>query len=101
MAVRFALASVTEAQAYWQHELLGPRLMQCIELVMASKGKTAFQIFGTPDDLKFRSCLTLFAHAFPDEPLFTAALAKLFHGEYDPKTVELFPRAGPRADLHA
>ena len=101
MAVRFALASVTEAQAYWQHELLGPRLMQCIELVIASKGKTAFQIFGTPDDLKFRSCMTLFAHAFPDEPLFKTALTKFFHGEFDSKTVELFPRAGQRADVNA
>ena len=92
MAVRFALASVSEAQAYWQHELLGPRLKQCIELVIASKGKTAFQIFGTPDDLKFRSCLTLFAHALPDEPLFKAALTKFFQGELDSKTVELFSR---------
>src|ERR1035437_1438224 len=93
MAVRFGIASVAEAQAYWQHEVLGPRLKQCIELVMAIKGKTAFQIFGTPDDLKFRSCLTLFAHALPDEPLFAAALAKYFRGEFDTKTVELLPRS--------
>lgn len=94
MAVRFALASVSEAQAYWQHELLGPRLRQCTEWVMASKGKTAFQIFGTPDDLKFRSCMTLFAHAMPEEKLFKGALDSFFDGKFDSKTVELLARAG-------
>lgn len=93
MAVRFGIASIAEAQSYWKDELLGPRLRQCIESVMASKGKSAFQIFGTPDDLKFRSCLTLFAYAVPDEPLFREALTKFFHGEFDSKTVELLSRA--------
>lgn len=98
MATRYGIDSLAEAQAYWQHELLGQRLKQCIELVVAIKGKTAFQIFGTPDDLKLRSCLTLFARAIPDEPLFGQVLNKFFHGEYDSKTVELLPRMQHRTD---
>ena len=62
-AGRFALGSLAEARAYLAHPLLGPRLLQCTELVNAVQGRAAQEIFGTPDDLKFRSCMTLFAHA--------------------------------------
>ena len=81
-----------EARAYWQHPILGARLKECIELVMAVKGKTAFQIFGTPDDQKLRSSLTLFAEAVPEEPLFQRALTKYFDGRNDPRTIELLAR---------
>ena len=80
------------AQAYWQHPILGARLKECVELVLAVKGRSAFQIFGTPDDLKFRSSMTLFSHAVPDEPLFKRALGKYFDGRDDPRTMELLAR---------
>ena len=69
-----------------------PALSIHFELVLAVKGKTAFQIFGTPDDMKFRSSMTLFSHAVPDEPLFKRALAKYFDERDDPRTMELLGR---------
>jgi len=89
MAQRYGIASIEEAQAYWKHPALGARLRECIELVLAVNGKTAFQVFGSPDDLKFRSSLTLFAKVMPDEPLFQRALAKYFDGQGDARTLEL------------
>src|ERR1035437_7923938 len=89
MAQHYGIASKEEAQVYWQHTVLGARLRECIELVLAVKHKTAFQIFGSPDDLKFRSCLTLFATLLPDAPIFKLALEKYFEGKADPKTLTL------------
>lgn len=60
---RFAIASLAEARAYLEHPLLGPRLLECTRLVNAVEGRTLTEIFGSPDDLKFRSCVTLFAAA--------------------------------------
>ena len=88
MAQRFAIRSREEARAYWLHPVLGSRLRECIELMLAIKGRSAFQILGTPDDLKFRSCLTLFAAVLPDEPVFAKALEKYFTGG-DSRTLEL------------
>lgn len=88
-AARFGIRSKEEAQAYWRHPVLGARLMECVELVLAVADKTAFQIFGPPDDLKFRSSMTLFAHVLPHEPLFTRALLKYFDGLDDPRTIAL------------
>jgi uncharacterized protein (DUF1810 family) len=68
-------------------------LKECVELVLAVKGKTAFQIFGTPDDLKFRSSMTLFSQAVPDEPVFKRALIKYFDGRDDSRTMELLARS--------
>jgi uncharacterized protein (DUF1810 family) len=92
MAVKYEIASLEEAQAYWWHPVLGARLKECVELVLAVKGKSAFQIFGTPDDLKFRSSMTVFYRAVPDEPLFKRALDKYCDGREDPRTVELLAR---------
>jgi uncharacterized protein (DUF1810 family) len=89
MAQRYGIASKAEAIAYWQHPLLGPRLQQCSALVLAVEGKTALQILGSPDDLKFRSCMTLFAQVAPAEPVFDAALKKYFGGVADPNTLAL------------
>lgn len=89
MALRFGIASREEAQAYWQHPVLGTRLRECVELALAVKGKTEFQIFGSPDDLKFRSSMTLFSKVAPEEPLFQRALAKYFGGVGDARTLEL------------
>jgi uncharacterized protein (DUF1810 family) len=87
-AQHYGIASKAEAQAYWAHPLLGPRLKQCTELVLAVDGRSAQQIFGPPDDLKFHSCMTLFALA-TGEPVFSRALDGYFGGEVDPRTIEL------------
>ena len=92
MAVKYDLSSLEDAQAYWRHPVLGARLKECVELVTAIKGRTAFQIFGTPDDLKLRSSITLFCRAVPGELLFKGVLAKYFDGREDPRTIELLAR---------
>jgi uncharacterized protein (DUF1810 family) len=86
MAQRYAIESLDEARTYLAHPLLGARLRECCQAVMDVEGKSAHAIFGTPDDLKFRSCLTLFAQAAPDEKLFRAALDKYFDGHEDELT---------------
>jgi uncharacterized protein (DUF1810 family) len=90
----YGIASLDEARAYLAHPVLGPRLAECTELVNAVEGRTAHDIFGSPDDMKFRSSMTLFALAAPEEPLFTAALAKYFGGERDGRTLELLGTRG-------
>lgn len=88
-ARHFGLESRSEAQAYWRHPLLGPRLKQCTDLVLATSGRSAHEIFGSPDDRKLRSCLTLFNRvAFPDRT-FEQALTKFFAGQDDPLTLAL------------
>ena len=94
MAARYAIASLAEARAYLVHPILGPRLRTCTELVLAVEGRSIHAIFGSPDDLKFRSCMTLFAAAEPNEPLFAAALRKYFAGAADDATLELLRRPG-------
>ncbi len=88
MAQRYAISGLGEAKAYLQHKVLGSRLRECTALVNAVNGKTAREIFGNPDDLKFRSSLTFFSHAMPDEPIFQAALDKYFDGKPDPLTIQ-------------
>ncbi len=85
----YGIASLAEAQAYLAHPVLGARLRECTQLVLDVEDRTAQEIFGSPDNLKFRSCLTLF-QACDDEPkLFALALAKYFDGEPDARTLEL------------
>jgi uncharacterized protein (DUF1810 family) len=88
LARKFAISSLEEARAYLRHPILGPRLIQCTKLVTDSAGRTIHQIFGYPDDLKFRSSMTLFAHATPDNQVFEEALQKYFGGQYDHLTLE-------------
>jgi uncharacterized protein (DUF1810 family) len=88
MADKYAIVSLDEARAYLAHPLLGARLKECTELVLAVTGKTARQILGSPDDMKFRSSMTLFAQAAPNDPLFRDALRKHFDGKDDPATLE-------------
>ena len=85
----FAIGSLAEAQAYALHSLLGPRLEQCTLLVLAIEKRTIEQILGFPDDLKFRSSMTLFARAVPENPLFQQALDKYFGGIPDEATLRL------------
>lgn len=89
IAQHFGIASRAEAEAYWQHPVLGPRLKECSELVMTVEGKSALQIFHSPDDLKFRSSMTLFAQIAPQEAIFDRALVKYFGGKGDVKTLDL------------
>jgi uncharacterized protein (DUF1810 family) len=87
LARKYAISSLDEAKAYLDHALLGPRLRECVQLVLTVDHRTVGQIFGTPDDLKFRSSLTLFSRADPESPLFQRALQKYFGGEADPATL--------------
>ncbi len=91
MADRYAIASLEEAAAYAGHPVLGPRLTECTRLVNLVEGRTIREIFGYPDDLKFRSCVTLFAHATPENQVFRDALRKYFDGAVDPLTIERLP----------
>lgn len=85
----FAIASLAEAVAYLQHPVLGPRLGECTNLVNGVEGRSAFDIFGSPDDLKFRSSMTLFNEAASDTVVFQQALDKYFAGEPDRRTLEI------------
>lgn len=89
MAARFGIASLEEAGAYLRHELLGPRLRECARLVTAVQGRSIGQIFGSPDDLKLCSSMTLFARATDDNKDFLAVLDKYYDGRQDPLTLEL------------
>lgn len=90
----YALASVEEAESYLREPVLGARLRECTRLVNEIQGRTIAEIFGTPDDLKFRSCMTLFARAAAlaqtcaENQVFRAALEKYFDGREDPRTLE-------------
>jgi uncharacterized protein (DUF1810 family) len=88
MARRYAIGSVAEAEAYLAHPVLGPRLIECCEAVLAVEGKSAYDIFDTPDDLKLRSCVTLFA-AVARGAAFGRVLEKYFDGEPDGRTLRL------------
>jgi uncharacterized protein (DUF1810 family) len=91
-ARKFAVASREEAQAYLRHPVLGPRLTESTRLVCLVEGRTAHQIFGAPDDAKFRSSMTLFAEAASEDHLFRQALQKYFGGEADALTLEKLRR---------
>ena len=88
-AERFAISSLDEAKAYLQHPVLGARLRECVRLVSAVNGRTAEQIFDYPDYMKFRSSVTLFARAAPEETIFEDALRKYFDGQPDAQTLRL------------
>ena len=89
MAQQFAITSLDEAKAYLQHPALGPRLRACTQLVLDVNGSSAQEIFGYPDNLKFRSCMTLFLTAATDDTLFKDALLKYFGGKPDQLTLDL------------
>ena len=89
LARRYAISGRQEAEAYLHHPVLGPRLRQCTELVKQVTGRAIEEIFGYPDDLKFRSSVTLFAAVAPSEEVFSEALAKYFSGEPDSATLAL------------
>src|SRR6185437_14370810 len=92
MSQEFGISSMDEAKAYIRHPTLGPRLRECTQLVLNLEGRSVDEIFGYPDNLKFRSCMTLFAKSTADNQIFKDALAKHFDGESDPLTMERLGR---------
>lgn len=85
----YAIRSLDEARAYLADSILGPRLREICRIVCGVEGRTAHEIFGSPDDMKLRSSMTLFAHAAPDNAEFLAVLQKFYGGVEDQRTVEL------------
>ncbi len=87
-ARKYAIASRAEAEAYLRHPVLGARLRECARLVNQVQGRSIHEIFGSPDDLKFHSSMTLFARVASDKEEFMQALSKYFGGREDPATIE-------------
>ena len=91
-AKRYSIKSVEEARAYLEHPILGPRLLNCAEAVVSVEGRSATEIFGSPDDLKLKSCATLFSCVASRGSVFDRVLEKYYRGERDGKTLELLGR---------
>jgi uncharacterized protein (DUF1810 family) len=89
MARKYGIASLEEAVAYLRHPVLGPRLRECSALAAALRGRSANEVFGDPDDMKFRSSMTLFSQAVPEEAVFRDCLARYFGGKPDATTLAL------------
>ncbi len=92
-ARHFAIVSQDEAAAYLAHPVLGPRLVECTAMVNGVEGRTVHEIFGSPDDMKFHSCITLFAVTAPENAVFRTALDRYFGGEQDRATLGLLGQA--------
>jgi uncharacterized protein (DUF1810 family) len=86
---RYSIKSAAEAEAYLRHPVLGPRLKECTDAALGIEGRSAYEIFGSPDDSKLRSCATLFACVAPDGAMFDQLLVKYFQGERDRETLRL------------
>jgi uncharacterized protein (DUF1810 family) len=89
MSRRYAVQSRAEAAAYLKHPALGPRLVEICDAVLGVEGRSAHDIFGSPDDMKLRSCATLFAAVSPPGSVFERVLQKYFRGEPDGQTLRL------------
>lgn len=85
----FAIKSAAEAEAYLHHPVLGPRLVECAKAVLRTEGRSAHEIFGSPDDIKLKSSATLFARVSPAGSVFERVLDKYFDGAGDDKTLRL------------
>jgi uncharacterized protein (DUF1810 family) len=86
---RYAVKSAAEAKAFLAHPVLGPRLLACAEAVLHVEGRSARNIFGDPDEMKLRSCATLFAAVSPTGSVFHRIIEKYFDGERDVRTLRL------------
>lgn len=86
---RYAIRSRAEAGMYLRHPVLGPRLVECCEAALALEGRSAAEVFGSPDDLKLRSCATLFASVSPPGSVFEQVLVRFFDGKPDEATLRL------------
>ena len=89
MARRFAIESLEQAKEYLQHDVLGARLIECAELLLLHPAKSALDIFGSPDNLKLQSSLTLFAFAAGKKCVFEELLYQFYQGDYDINTIEM------------
>jgi uncharacterized protein (DUF1810 family) len=89
MSRRYSIKSLAEARAYLDHPLLGSRLVECAVAAMGVEGRSASEIFGSPDDTKLKSCATLFAGVSPPDSVFARLLDKYFKGERDGKTLQI------------
>jgi uncharacterized protein (DUF1810 family) len=89
MSQKYAIQSLEEAKAYLAHPILGDRLLECTTTVLGITGRSAYNIFGSPDDLKLRSCATLFAVVSPADSLFVQLLDRFYNGQRDTKTLHL------------
>jgi len=89
---RYAIRSLAEARAYLDHPILGPRIIECCETLLALEGRSAAEIFGYPDDLKLRSSMTLFSIADPALAVFHSVLDKYFIGMPDERTIQIVSR---------
>jgi uncharacterized protein (DUF1810 family) len=85
----YAIGSLDEARAYLAHPILGPRLIECTEATLTVKGRSAHDIFGSPDDMKLRSSVTLFSLVSREDSVFHRVLEKYFEGKRDERTVDL------------
>jgi len=94
MAHQYGISTLAEATAYMRHPVLGSRLQECTQLVNEVKERSVAQIFGSPDDMKFHSCMTLFARATPDNDPFVTALNRFFAGQEDPLVAGVLARLG-------
>jgi uncharacterized protein (DUF1810 family) len=92
MARKYAIGSESEARAYLEHPVLGPRLLEIAAAVLRVEARTARQIFGGIDELKLRSCMTLYAAVSPPQSVFEQVLAKYFGGAPDARTLELLSK---------
>ena len=90
----YAIKSASEARAYLAHPILGPRLTQCAESLLAVNGWSASEIFGFPDDLKLRSSMTLFALFVAAGSVFARVLDRYYDGKPDPRTLQLLEHLG-------
>jgi uncharacterized protein (DUF1810 family) len=88
-ALKYGIENLEEARAYLEHPVLGPRLIECTEATLRAQDRTLHQIFGSPDDLKFRSSMTLFCEAVGAETVFRQALDRYCDGQKDPATLNL------------
>ncbi|MBS3649581.1 DUF1810 domain-containing protein [Pseudaminobacter sp. 19-2017] len=93
MSQRYAIGSLAEARAYLDHPVLGARLRQTVRAVLQHRDRSAHEIFGSPDDFKFRSCLTLFDQVAPGY-VFAEGLVVFFTGKPDEKTLQLLATRG-------
>lgn len=89
MTREYSIKSMDEVRAYLRHPVLGMRLKECAEAVLAVEGRTALEIMGRPDDLKLRSSMTLFERAAGDDSVFAKLLNKYYAGERDEKTLAI------------
>ena len=92
---RYSIKSLAEAEAYLRHPVLGPRLQECCEAALSVSGRSAFEIFGSPDEMKLQSCATLFALVSAPDSVFRRLLDRYFHGERDDTTLRLIGLRSP------